>query len=81
MDNPPAFPSGWAGDGENKFGREAMWDGMSLRDYFAAQLSANLFNGREYTVGKGGFNPGVYEAVAREAYRFADAMLAARSST
>lgn len=42
--------------------------GMSLRDYFAAQVIGHLVN----TAGT------TYEDDARNAYKFADAMLAAR---
>jgi len=66
----PAFPRDYAHDGHN---------GMTLRDYFAAKAMQAIISkhGREDD------NPGFFdcatdESVARCAYIYADAMLAAR---
>ncbi len=69
--NPPAFPtpSVVAPDGtEHDNGQE----GMSLRDYFAAQALTGLFQ----IHGKTKF----FSEFAREAYDLADAMLKARNA-
>lgn len=68
-DGGPAFPVSWDMDGD----RVAM-PGMSLRDWFAGQVLAGLWaNPRDdYTVAR--------EDKAVEAYRQADAMLAARNA-
>jgi hypothetical protein len=59
--NEPAFPC--------KYGPETGFQGMTLRDYFAASLLAGMVAGdRSYNL----------EGVAREAYELADAMLKER---
>ncbi|OZI39007.1 hypothetical protein CEG14_05580 [Bordetella genomosp. 1] len=52
-------------------------DGMTLRDYFAAQALAGLA-GRKFHAGDAG--DGYAEWAASMAYEFADAMLAARGA-
>jgi hypothetical protein len=47
-------------------------EGMSLRDWFAGQALAGMSGDPERT--------GVFEDYAHDAYKFADAMLAARKS-
>ncbi len=65
--NEPAFPChGSMGEVTN--------DGMTLRDYFAAQA----LQGFSSTL-TGAHEP-VFEALARDAYRMADAMLKAREA-
>ena len=61
-DGGPAFPVEWANDAA------APDVGMSLRDYFAAQVIGHLVNTEGTT----------YEQDSRTAYKYADAMLAAR---
>lgn len=62
-DGGPAFPNRWANDGEN--------EGMSLRDWFAGQALAGMIESH-------GMGAHRHEYAARDAYSFADAMLAAR---
>jgi hypothetical protein len=82
-DGGPAFPALkklWNSDRDIKasnFTAEVI-GGMSLRDWFAGQIVPNLFNGHEFSIGREGFQPEVYEHIATQAYRFADAMLKAR---
>lgn len=66
--NPPAFPRSYG------------HDGMTLRDWFAGQALAGL-TGNAYVAEQTIRLPSteVDEGVAREAYAFADAMLAARA--
>lgn len=66
----PAFPrAGFSG--ENGFGKPE--DGMTLRDYFAAQAIQGA------TTGGGGLPDSNYcQLIAKRAYDLADAMLAAR---
>lgn len=52
------------------------WQGMSLRDYFAAKAMQAYFTDPNV-----GFGSDVVEAGARAAYRIANAMLKARSET
>jgi hypothetical protein len=59
----PAFPN----LGYNK---EANYNGMSLRDYFAGQALAGMLSNPECITGR--------PAVAVHAYGYADAMIAAR---
>ena len=65
MNNPPAFPS--------VFDHER---GMTLRDYFAAKAMQAIIGDSRYA-GFIGVNNYQYRAAA-DAYRMADAMLAAR---
>lgn len=53
------------------------WPGMTLRDYFAGQALAGMHNYYQHEEGgiDFGFSPSY---MAEEAYRIADAMLAAR---
>jgi hypothetical protein len=66
-DNPPAFPSRYEVDMGGGARRRDDRPGMSLRDYFAGQALAGMA-GRLSDASN----------VAAGAYRFADAMLAAR---
>jgi len=79
--NPPAFPT----DGRIQHG--AVYDGMTLRDWFAGQALANatICTGKaaEYELqhwfgGRVGITRA--EIVARQAGEYADAMLAARAN-
>lgn len=66
----PAFPT--------TAGQVVYSHGMTLRDWFAGQaLSGMLSNCDESGLNGWG---GMYEAAAKEAYSFADALLAARSA-
>lgn len=67
LENPPAFPphpQTCAMDGL----------GMSLLDYFAGQALAGVLASPSLT------QPSSFTAVAKDCYRFADAMLKARSN-
>lgn len=66
-DNPPAFPLGVPHMTEY----QPEW-GMSLRDWFAGQIAAAAVSG---TINKGELNE---KAIARDSYKFADALLAER---
>lgn len=59
-------------DGGPAFGTNGM--GMSLRDYFAAQALAGMAEGRDWSTCPGDD----MNALARQAYVIADAMLKAR---
>ena len=60
---------------------EQKWSGVSVRDYFAAQIAAALCSGPD-----GGVNPlgrsseTWQQATARTSYEVADAMLVARAA-
>ncbi|MEY5098665.1 MAG: hypothetical protein RJA36_1384 [Pseudomonadota bacterium] len=62
----PAFPRDHRSDGHN---------GMSLRDYFAAKAMQSITS-----VLHKGIRPADLDAMARDAYGIADAMLKARNS-
>ena len=67
MNNPPAFPC--------HLDTPSEYDGMTLRDYFAAKAMLGLFSSGHF---KGSvFSQNTVE-VAKVAYIMADAMLAAR---
>jgi hypothetical protein len=72
----PAFPlpayEDW--DGSQVIGQ----DGMTLRDYFAAKAMQGSIGAGNDNVMRG--YEGWRDELAREAYRYADAMLAARSA-
>ena len=65
MNNPPAFPTGIITDGKGKIIGGS--NGMTLRDYFAAKAMPQCFEVSTTT-----------DIAAKEAYKMADAMLAAR---
>lgn len=67
----PAFPipGEWSSDG---VGISAPWGGMTLRDYFAGQLAAAILAGDWWKTLQDGPD------LSKEAYQFADSMLAAR---
>lgn len=67
--NPPAFPQ------PNTQGLCEGGDGMSLRDYFAAQSLGKL----NLMINTDGVTATDYDSVAKYAYSMADAMLAERS--
>lgn len=69
-DGGPAFPA----PGTMNREYEIKYDGMTLRDYFAAKA----LNAMGYTLGIYGAEAVTMDAVAKSAYRAADAMLAAR---
>jgi len=62
MNNPPAFPV----FPETAIGHASAWQGMTLRDYFAAKAMQALVE-KSYS-----------DTTARLAYEIADAMLKAR---
>ena len=63
MNNPPAFPV----FPETGGGHAAAFQGMTLRDYFAAKAMQALID-----------NDGLFSEIPTQAYALADAMLAAR---
>lgn len=68
-DNPYAFPTN-LGEWNEREGRyEYPEDGMTLRDYFAAN----------YIIGKNASNDHFIKQTAKNAYKLADAMLEARN--
>jgi hypothetical protein len=85
MENPQAFPMYF-------HGADSLQQGMTLRDYFAAQALQGLvsFHGTPQSGGGAGYGsvsiggPGRFYSHAQQAhdaYRYADAMLAARSQS
>ena len=75
-DGGPAFPV-WELNGQGQ--QETTGFGMTLRDYFAAKAMQATFTETHASEARG-YN-GWRDELAREAYRIADAMLAAREST
>ena len=84
----PAFPVDTRGSGEAEdsgtYGHQTgnttwQFSGMTLRDYFAAKAMAGMF-ASQYDVNMRG-HEGWRDEFGREAYRYADAMLAARQAT
>lgn len=75
IDNPPAFPT----DGRIQHG--TAYDGMSLRDWFAGQaigaIVAATSAGQHHPIFPGE-ETRIVDAMARDAYQIADAMLSAR---
>lgn len=74
-DGGPAFPGGSVLAG-NHGAYDELSDGMTLRDYFAAQALTGLMANPDIT-------PNSHEQIqkaARRLYEFADAMLAARAA-
>jgi hypothetical protein len=72
--NPPAFPT----DSEGQIGISTWnFEGMSLRDYFAAKAMAAMITTAAGPVvgGLDGYEPNT----AKSAYKIADAMLAERA--
>ena len=69
MNNPPAFPV----FPETAGGHAAAWQGMSLRDYFAAQCFSSLNLGINMT-------DDWYAKTTKHAYKMADAMMKAREA-
>lgn len=77
----PAFPTTWTDDSDsNAYAPDGsiaapestvQLAGMTLRDYFAAKAMEGRVSG--------GWIPGDENAVARECYKLADAMLKARN--
>lgn len=75
-DGGPAFPNVPEGAGS----RWADWDmGMTLRDYFAAKALPVVASG-SHESGSDFLNVKNYASAAADAYRMADAMLAARGA-
>nr|WP_314424842.1 hypothetical protein [uncultured Erwinia sp.] len=76
-----AFPrQQWEYDGQNnvlQYQDEGMW----LRDYFAAKAMPDLIAGYSRNQGSGPYLDASPDEIAYWAYRYADAMLKARSST
>jgi hypothetical protein len=77
MNNPPAFPV----FPETSGGHAAAFQGMTLRDYFAAQAMTGaqvwdaVLNGKNAVLAEGGA-----KTLAEIAYAVADAMLKAREA-
>lgn len=69
LDNPPAFPIP-----EAAYAYEGVQTGMTLRDYFAGQALAGLLTGQFSDTSRHNF-----DALPKEAFDIADAMLAARA--
>lgn len=65
MNNPPAFPV----FPETGGGHAAAFQGMTLRDYFAAKAMQALID-----------NDGLFSEIPTQAYALADAMLKAREA-
>lgn len=79
-DGGPAFPRAAA---EHSQGGHYEQDGMSMRDYFAAQALPALLS-ELYTasrIAKTPYEASVFEAASLAAYETADAMIAARKAT
>lgn len=76
-DGGPAFPFGQISELTGQPINGFFNAGMSLRDYFAAHICANLFSRMEWSV-RGDFSQQVYDGVARQAWKFADALVKAR---
>ena len=79
MKNPSAFPTGIITDGKGKIIGGS--NGMTLRDYFAAKAMPVSIT--EYATFVRSKTPQIWDAewrklVAEDAYKIADAMLAAR---
>lgn len=78
----PAFPGQWY-DFQPYTGDQVVreqWEGMTLRDYFAAKAMPaliQLFTTGDLTAKDG--RPATEEHIAEQAYCFADAMLAQRA--
>ena len=71
MINPPAFPN----EGFNGWGEP--FQGMTLRDYFAAQAMQGLFASNAEHDHE---DEHIFDVVAEAAYKQADAMLKAREA-
>ena len=71
MNNPPAFPV----FPETSGGHAAAFQGMTLRDYFAAKAMQGICNSRSHSELKGHAI-----ASAKVAYELADAMMKAREA-
>ncbi|MEN4889168.1 hypothetical protein [Erwinia billingiae] len=72
----PAFPE------LGNVGHNSDWqldNGMTLRDYFAAKALPDLIAGYSRNQGSGPYLDASPDEIAHWAYRYADAMLAARS--
>lgn len=70
-----AFPGGWfQGNNMGTSDRQPFNDGMSLRDYFAAQVMSHMIS--LSTDSNGGWSD---DNVAHGCYKLADAMLRARN--
>jgi len=77
MNNPPAFPRPYSEDAFLVDVDYVAQDGMSLRDYFAAQIAVGAMS--EYWNSDSMRDP-TAETIARTAYAIADAMLKAREA-
>ena len=66
-DGGPAFP---VVDYKNP----GVWNGMTLRDYFAAKIAAGIATSL-------GFQGSPFETLAEHAYQFADALIAERNKS
>jgi hypothetical protein len=75
MNNTPAFPTGIITDGKGQIIGGS--NGMSLRDYFAAQVAVGMMS--DYWNSDSMRDP-TFEGIARQAYDLADAMLKAREA-
>ena len=73
MNNPPAFPTNQYANGISPSGFDT---GMTLRDYFAANVLQGELSSQSSDVGE--WTEKTYPDLARRCYALADAMLAAR---
>ena len=73
MNNPPAFPltNNWHNELKH-------YNGMTLRDYFAAKAMQAIIQDTGINIGEGKDKSDKHDAEA--AYRYADAMLKAREA-
>lgn len=76
-DGGPAFPGG---DGPMAGNPQYYAPGMSLRDFIATAAMEKIVSPQAWSL-DGAFNQKVYDNTAQHAYRYADAMLAARTPT
>ena len=77
MKNPPAFPRPYSEDAFLEETDYLAQDGMTLRDYFAAQIAVGAMS--EYWNSDRMRDP-TAEDIAQTAYAIADAMLKAREA-
>jgi hypothetical protein len=77
MNNPPAFPRPYSEDAFLEETDYLAQDGMTLRDYFAAQAMQGLFASNAEHDHE---DEHIFDAVAEAAYKQADAMLKAREA-
>ena len=72
----PAFPVTL--QNRQAYGDHQEFDGMTLRDYFAAKVLPSVYDRVFMDIGKNGFVANWEHGIAQDAYAMADAMLEAR---